>query len=131
MRLNSKLMFVGLGLLLATSAFAGDSHKAALQTFDTVQVSGKQLPAGEYQLKWDGNGPDVQLNILKNNKVVATTPAKLVELDQKNNGDAALVNKAADGSRQLTGVRFAGKKYALAIGEGTAQAEMKSADGSK
>lgn len=131
MKFNSKSMILALALLLATSAFAGDSHKAALQTFDTVQVSGKQLPAGEYQLKWEGNGPDVQLNILKNNKVVATTAAKVVELDQKNDGDAALVNKAADGSRQLTGVRFAGKKYALAISEGTAQAEMKASDGSK
>jgi len=131
MKLNSKLMMLTLALLPATSAFAGESHKASLQTFDAVQVSGKQLPAGEYQLKWEGTGPDVQLSILKNNKVVATSPAKVVELEQKNNGDAALINKGADGSRQLTGVRFAGKKYALAIGEGTAQAEMKTSDGSK
>lgn len=131
MKLNSKLMTLALALLLATSAFASDSHKASLQTFDPVQVSGKQLPAGEYQVKWEGSGPDVQLSILKNNKVVATAPAKIVELDQKTQGDAALVNKSADGTRQLTGLRFAGKKFGLAIGEGTAQAEMKASDGSK
>jgi hypothetical protein len=131
MKLNSKLMTLALALLFSASAFASDSHKASLQTFDVVQVSGKQLPAGEYQLKWEGSGPDVQLSILKNNKVVATTPAKVVELEQKTGTDAALVSKTADGTRQLTGVRFGGKKYALAIGEGTAQAEMKASDGSK
>lgn len=126
----SKLMTLMFALLLAATAFASDTHKANLQTFDTVLVSGKQLPAGEYQVKWEGNGPDVQLSILRNNKVVATAPAKVVELEQKGSTDSALINKGADGTRQLTGVRFAGKKYALAIGEGTAQAEMKS-DSSK
>jgi hypothetical protein len=130
--LNSKLITLALALLLATSAFAAsDAHKANLQVFDPVQVNGKQLSAGEYQLKWEGNGPDVQLNIMKGKKVVATTQAKVVDLEQKSNGDAAIVSNNTDGSRSLNQIRFGGKKFALSLNDETSQAEMKSTDSSK
>ena len=130
--LTSKLMTLALALMLATSAFAAsDTHKGNLQVFDPVQVNGKQLSPGEYQLKWEGNGPDVQLNIVKGGKVVATTQAKVVDLDQKANGDAAVVSNNTDGSRSLNQIRFGGKKFALSLNGETSQAEMKSTDSSK
>lgn len=130
--LNSKLVTLVLSLLLATSAFAAsDAHKGNLQVFDPVQVSGKQLPAGEYQVKWEGNGPDVQLNILKGKKLVATSQAKVVDLDQKANSDSAVVSNNNDGTRSLNQIRFGGKKFALSLNGETSQAEMKSSDSSK
>lgn len=129
---NSKIITLTFAVLLATSAFAAsDAHKANLQVFDAVQVNGKQLSAGEYQLKWEGNGPDVQLNIMKGKKVVATTQAKVVDLEQKSNGDAAIVSNNTDGSRSLNQIRFGGKKFALSLNGETSQAEMKSTDSSK
>ena len=120
----SKGLLLGLALLLATSAFAA-SNKGSMQLLDPVTVSGKQLPAGEYSVKWDGSGPNVELNILKGNKVVATTPARLVDLSQKPNSDSAIVQQNGDGSKSLTEIHFGGKKYALAIGN-----ESASMDGS-
>ena len=78
----SKSLLLGLALLLATSAFAA-ANKGSMQLLDPVTVSGKQLPAGDYSVKWDGTGPNVEVNILKGNKVVATTPARLIDLSQK------------------------------------------------
>ena len=121
----SKGCLLGLALVLATSAFAANANKGSMQLLDAVTVSGKQLPAGDYSVKWDGNGPDVELNILKGNKVVATTPAHLVDLSQKSNGDSAVVQRNSDGSNVLTQIQFSGKKYALAIGN-----ESASMDGS-
>ncbi|HWY55933.1 MAG TPA: hypothetical protein VNZ03_15810 [Terriglobales bacterium] len=115
----SKGLLLGLALLLATSVFAA-SNKGSMQLMDPVTVSGKQLPAGDYSVKWDGSGPNVELNILKGNKVVATTPARLIDLSQKPNSDAAVVKSNDDGSRSLTEIHFGGKKYALAIGQETA-----------
>jgi len=115
----SKGLLLGLALLLATSAFAA-SNKGSMQLMDPVTVSGKQLPAGDYSVKWDGSGPNIELNILKGNKVVATTPARLIDLSQKPNSDAAVVKSNDDGSRSLTEIHFGGKKYALAIGQETA-----------
>jgi hypothetical protein len=115
----SKGLLLGLALLLATSVFAA-SNKGSMQLLDPVTVSGKQLPAGDYSVKWDGSGPNVELNILKGNKVVATTPARLIDLNQKANNDAAVVKSNDDGSRSLAEIHFGGKKYGLAIGQETA-----------
>jgi hypothetical protein len=120
----SKGLLLGLALLLATGAFAA-ANKGSMQLVDPVTVSGKQLPAGDYSVKWDGSGPNVELSILKGNKVVATTPARLIDLSQKPSGDAAIVQQNGDGSKALTELHFSGKKYALAIGN-----ESASMDGS-
>jgi len=128
----SKLFVLGLALVLATSAFAGsETHKASLQFLDAVQVNGKQIPAGSYQVKWEGNGPNVEVNIVQGQKVFATVPARIVELNEKSRSDAALIKNNADGSRSLSEVRFSGKKYSLAVGEEADQAQMKSGDSSK
>ena len=118
----SKGLLLGLALLLATSAFAA-SNKGSMQLLDPVTVSGKQLPAGDYSVKWDGTGPNVELSILRGSKVVATTPARLIDLNQKTNGDAAVVKNNDDGSKSLSEIRFGGKRYVLAIGQETASME--------
>lgn len=127
----SKTMMLSLALLLATSAFAGDAHKGSVQFFNDVQLNGKQLPAGEYQVKWEGTGSNVELSILRNNKVLATAPAQLVDLNQKPSANAALINNNADGTRSISQIRFAGKKQALEVGREAAQNQMKSSEASK
>jgi hypothetical protein len=128
---TSKIMMLSLALLLATSAFAGNTHKGSVQFFNPVQVSGKQLAAGVYQVKWEGSGSNVEMSILQSGRVLATAPAQVIELNQKPNADAALINNNADGSRSISEIRFAGKKYALALGRETAQNQAKSSEGSK
>ncbi len=117
----SKGLLLGMAFLLATSAFA--SNKGSMNVQENLTVSGKQLSAGDYQLQWQGSGPNVEVNILRGKKVVATVPARLVDINQSPSSNASIVRKNADGSRTLTEVRFSGKKYALAIGEDTAKAE--------
>jgi len=110
----SKGLVLGLGLLLATSAFA--ASKGPLQLTAPATVAGKQLAAGDYTVKWDGTGPAVQVEILKGKNVVATVPAQMVTLDHTSNYDSAVVNTASDGSRVLSQIRFSGKKMALTVG---------------
>ena len=119
----SKSLLLGLALLMATGAFAAAANKGSVQLMDTVTVSGKQLPAGSYSVKWDGSGPNVELNFLQGNKVVATTPARLIDLNQKTANNVAVVKSGADGSKTLAEIRFGGKKYALAIGGDSAGME--------
>jgi len=118
----SKGLLLGLTILLATSLFAS-SNKGSLQTLSAVTVSGKTLPAGDYSLNWQGSGSNVQLNILKGKKVIATTPARLVDLSQAPASDVAIIKSNTDGSRSLQEVRFGGKKYALQIGEEAGSSE--------
>jgi len=117
----SKGLLLGLALLLATSVFA--ANKGSLQVSDPVTVNGKQIKAGEYTVTWEGNGPNVELNILRGKNVVATTPARMVDLDRASGRDSAVTVVSPDGHKSLNEIRFSGKKYALAIGSQTAQAE--------
>lgn len=116
-----KSLLVGVTLLLTVGAFAA-TNKGSMQILDSVNVSGTTLPAGQYSLQWEGTGQNVQLSILKGKKVVATTPAHLVDLSQSSQADEAVV-KNENGNRSLSQVRFEGKKYALQIGEEGGMAE--------
>jgi hypothetical protein len=115
-----KCTTLAVALLLAASAFA--SNKGQLQVPQTIMVQGKQLAAGDYNLKWDGNGPNVELNILSRGRVVATVPARVVDLSQASSSSSAILRKNDDGTMNLTEIRFGGKKYALALGQESASA---------
>jgi len=117
----SKGLLLGLALLLATSVFAAN-NKGSMQVTDSVSVNGKQLPAGEYTVRWDGAGPNVELNILRGKNVVATVPARMVDLEQSPNRDSVItVNN--DGRKSLNEIRFSGRKYAFTINAESAKAE--------
>jgi hypothetical protein len=122
MKLNNlaKSVVLGLAVLLASSAFA--SNKGSLQVREPLEVNGQQLAPGEYQLRWDGTGSNVEVSFMQGKKEVAKASAKVVELDKASDYDAAVVDHAS-GKATVSEVRFAGKKYALAIGT-TEKAEM-------
>lgn len=114
--LYSKAIALMVAGLLAIGAFAaGPAHKGNFQVADPFEVNGKHLPAGYYSVIWTGDGPDVTVNITRGNKVLATAPAKVVVLDQKADQDASEVKNGSNGTRELSAVRFSGKKYALQI----------------
>jgi len=110
-----KGLVLGLAVLLATGAFA--ASKGTLQLTDPVTISGKPIAAGDYSIKWEGTGDSVQVSILQGKNVVATTPARVVDLSKPADNNSAVLRSNADGSKSLTAVRFSGKKFALAIGE--------------
>jgi hypothetical protein len=116
----SKGLLLGLALLLATSVFA--ANKGTLQVSDPVTVNGKQIGAGDYTVKWEGTGPNVELSILRGKNVVATVPARMVDLDRVPSRDSAVTVVSPDGHKSLNEIRFSGKKYAFAVGAQTAQA---------
>jgi hypothetical protein len=116
----AKTVVLGLAVLVASSAFA--SNKGTLRVHESSEVGGQQLAAGEYQLRWDGTGSNVEVSFMQGKKEVAKTSARLVNLDKASDNDAAIVDHSS-GKAIVTEVRFAGKKYALALGA-TEKAEM-------
>lgn len=115
-----------LALLLSTSAFA--ASKGKFQTSEGVTVSGHQLPPGEYQVKWEGTGPDVQVSILSQGKLVTTASAHLIELGRKEDNNAIVSDKKDDGTKTLKEIDFAGKKYALDFRSAAAAESMPQTD---
>jgi|SRR5579859_311450 len=125
--LFSRMIPTLLALTLAGSAFAGSgSHKESFQIGAPAQVNGKQLPAGDYEARWEGSGPAVQVNITQGKKVIATVPALLVDLEKPAYASESEVKNSSGGDRELTTLRFSGKKYSLELGaEAAAKAQGK------
>ncbi len=122
MKLNNlaKTMVRGLAVLLATSAFA--SNKGSLQVREAVEVNGQQLAPGDYQVRWNGTGSNVEVSFMQGKKEVAKTSAKVVALNETSNYDSSVIDHSS-GKATVSEVRFAGKRVALAIGS-TDKAEM-------
>ncbi len=110
---------VASALLAATSAFAANSGLLSIP--EGVSVSGKDLPAGDYRVKWEGDGPNVELNILHDGKLVTTVPARTIELQHKDPQDSVQMEKNSDGTESVLEIHFRGKRYALAVGREQAQ----------
>jgi len=124
--LFSKVIIASLALMLTASAFAGGgSHKDSFVISAVTTVSGQQLQAGEYEARWEGKGPTVQLSITQGKKVLATVPAQLVELDRASLDTRAVIKSGANGDRELTTLRFSGKTYSLNLGTEFAKVENK------
>jgi hypothetical protein len=118
----AKSAVLAIAVLLATSAFAGSSNKGNLHLSEAAQVNGQSVPAGDYKLQWEGTGSDVEVSFMQGKKVVTKSPARVIELKGASSSDAAVVDKSS-ATPAVTEVRFAGKKYALALG-GTEKAAM-------
>jgi hypothetical protein len=118
--ITSKSLILGIALLLATSAFA--SEKATVEFTNRTSVAGTQLTPGRYDVRWDSDGPNVELTIFKNSAVVAKVPAKRVDLKGGAPSNTTTTMANGDGSVSLSQIQFRGKKYAFEIGENSAQA---------
>ena len=112
----SKSLALGMAVMLASAVFASNPNKGSLQLSDPAIVGSTQLKAGDYEVKWDGDGANVQLSVLQGKKVVATAPAHTIDLPNKAAGDSAVVKKNADGTESVAEIHFGGKSKALVIG---------------
>ncbi|MFY9659662.1 MAG: hypothetical protein WAJ97_03510 [Terriglobales bacterium] len=127
MKLNNlaKTVVLGLAVLLASSAFA--SNKSTVQLHESFEVNGQQLSPGEYQVRWDGTGSSVEVSFMQGRKEIAKAWAKVVPLDKAYDYDSAVVQHDG-GKATVSEIRFAGKKYSLALGANE-KAEMSAGAG--
>ena len=108
----AKTVVLGVAVLLASSAFA--SNRGSLQIREACEVNGQQLAPGDYQVRWEGTGANVEVSFMKGKKEVAKAAGKIVNLDQASQYDSSVLDHAS-GKTTVSEVRFAGKKYALAL----------------
>lgn len=100
-------------VLLAVSA--GAESKGSLGLQHPTSVGGKTLATGNYTVRWDGTGDQVQLKIYKGKNEVASIPAQVIQLTSPSGNDSAVVNNDGNSTPSLSEIRFGGKKYALRI----------------
>jgi hypothetical protein len=103
---------------LSLNAFAKDKNETHVWFSERVQIGSNEVKPGDYKLQWDGNGPDVQVKVVKGKDVVATVPAKLLANESARNstGDAVTISGNGD-VKQLDRVDFARGRQSLVFGE--------------
>jgi hypothetical protein len=107
--------------MVATSAFAG-SNSGSLHLSEGAQINGQAVPAGDYKVRWEGTGSNVEVSIMQGKKVVTKAPARVIELKDAFGYDAAVVDRSSS-TPSVSEVRFAGKKVALSL-SGSEKAAM-------
>lgn len=100
-------------VLAATVVWADGKGSLGLQ--HSTNIAGKTLQSGKYSVRWDGSGDQVDLKIYKGKNMVASIPARVIQLSSPAPFDSAVVNNDSNGTMSLAQIRFAGKRYALQV----------------
>ena len=108
-----KNIFLAAVVLAAGNAVA--ASKGSLELQHPTNVGGTQLNSGNYTVQWDGTGDEIRVKIYKGKEVVASTPARMVQVPRTPN-DAAVTSANGDGTSSLVQIRFRGKEFALEVG---------------
>jgi hypothetical protein len=98
---------------VVTPNLKAQNYRESFQTASPVQLSGKPLPAGSYQITWTGPGPWAQARIFQNGNLVVSVRARMVLLNRRSPAGAPGTLPNSDGSLSLQLLRFAGQTYAL------------------
>jgi hypothetical protein len=104
---------LGIALLFATTAFAGD--KSVTLSAPTT-INGQKLAAGEYKVKYQVNGSVADVHFLQGKKEVASTSAQVVEIASAPRSDSVVTFHNGDGSTKLVELQFANQKSAIRFG---------------
>lgn len=99
-----------LAILFSYNVFAKDKNQRTVNIPDAVSIGATQLAAGDYKVDWQGAGPTVQVNFVKNGKVVATAPATLRTNDSTVTQDSITTDTT---SHSLKEIDFSHQKEAL------------------
>ena len=102
-----------LTLLSSVSALARDKNQHSVQIPSAVQVGGKQLEPGKYKVEWQGTGPEIQANFVRNGQTVATVPGTLRTNDTQVTQDDIVIATTSANTQTLTEIDFGRNKESL------------------
>ncbi len=81
-RILSRAALLLLAVTLSTAALAKTRSATAILSQD-ASLNGTTIPAGEYVVKYDIDGPTAQVKFLKGSKEVASASGQVKTLDKK------------------------------------------------
>lgn len=85
-----------------------------MELLHSASVGGTELPAGTYTVQWDGQGDQVQLQIFRGKKTVATASAHVVKVEHPVRDNSVVV--VPDGNSQsVSRINFSKKDFALEL----------------
>jgi hypothetical protein len=106
-------VWIGVSLLLLTVSALAAENTGRFILPSAAQLNGKDLKAGEYKVRWDGQGPDVQVTVTQGKETVTTATAKLVDRGQKAARNAVVLDSSSGGPSSIVELQLSGKRSAL------------------
>ena len=103
-----------LALLSPVGAMARDKNQHSVVIPDSMQVGSAQLEPGNYRVEWQGTGPEVQVNFVRNGKTVATVAGTLNANDNRVVQDAIVTDTT---SSTLKEIDFGRDKESVIFGQ--------------
>ena len=102
-------------MLAVTASFAKESRSVKISR--QVILNQVVVAPGEYKVIWETHLPEAAVALARDDKVVATATARLVERDKKYDTDMLVYSKDVGGSQTIVEIRFGGTRQALVFGE--------------
>jgi len=102
-----------IALLSSVSALARDKNQHSVEIPNAVEVGGEQLQPGSYKVEWQGTGPEIKVNFVRDGKTVATVPGTLKTNDAQVTQDEIVTDTTHAKVQTLTEIDFGHNKEAL------------------
>jgi hypothetical protein len=109
------LALVSAVLLFASFTLADEANKTTVRFSQKITVDGKTLESGKYTAQWTGEGPNVQVTLLRGKDAVATFAAQIKQEETPNATDAIGTTDGTDGSKQLSSIYPNGKRISIQL----------------
>ena len=109
--------FATVALFFAGVAISAEANKTTVRIDKKVTVDGKTLDSGKYTAQWTGDGPSVQVTLLRGKDTVATFAAQIKQEATPNSTDAIGTAANPDGSKQLTSIYPSGKRISIQLSD--------------
>ena len=112
-RFLARTGLVFLALMFSLSAFAKPKTET-ITLFHDATLSGTNIPAGQYVVKYDVNGTNAQVKFLRGNKEVASANGQVKTLAQKTVSNQVVLNTDGN-SRSISEIDFGGQDTAISF----------------
>lgn len=108
---NFAWMVAAVALLLTVAQ--AEKNQASIALGSTAQINSQQISPGNYNVRWTGSGPSVQVEIVKGSKVVASSKAEVVPLENPGEHNQVLMTVQDNGTRKVQRIDLSKQKVSL------------------
>ena len=101
-------------MILAAGSVKTSTGSARFSVVQKLFVSGNEIKAGTYDIKWEANSPEATVMFMNKDGIMALkVQAKIEEIEKNFDFNSLVIGKDSSGRDAIKGLQFAGKKIRI------------------